>query len=101
MYVLRYLQRITDIADNLTDHLEVRSLVLVSIQSFLTYLCSDRLFANFKSSCAVIDFSLTSKVLELKDDDPSLIVVLDPDQFVKDLKDLDPNRWDPLPCNVT
>ena len=49
----------------------------------------------------MIDFSLTSKVLELKDDDPSLIVVLDPDQFVKDLKDLDPNRWDPLPCNVT
>ena len=49
---------------------------------------------------SVLDFSLTGKVLDIKDDDPVLIVVLDPDQFVKDLKALDPNGWDPLPINV-
>ena len=48
----------------------------------------------------VISFAQRGKVLDLSDDDPSLIVELDPDQFVKDLKQLDPNNWDPLPYNV-
>ncbi len=49
---------------------------------------------------AVIDFSRRDKVLDLKDDDPRLIVVLNPDQFVRDLKELDPQNLDPLPCNI-
>ena len=48
----------------------------------------------------VISFAQRGKVLDLSDDDPSLLVELDPDQFVKDLKQLDPNNWDPLPYNV-
>jgi hypothetical protein len=49
---------------------------------------------------AVTDFSRRDKVLDLNDDDPRLIVVLDPDQFVKDLKEMDPQNFDPLPCNI-
>ena len=49
---------------------------------------------------SVISFAQRGKVLDLSDDDPSLLVELDPDQFVKDLKQLDPNNWDPLPYNV-
>ena len=48
----------------------------------------------------VIDISISAKVLDLKDNDPSLSVFLIPEQFVKDLKDLCPHSWDPLPCNV-
>ena len=39
-------------------------------------------------------------MLDLRDDDPMLIIELDPDQFVMDLKELDPKNLDPLPCNV-
>jgi hypothetical protein len=38
------------------------------------------------------------KILDLPDEHPSLFVTQDPDQFAKDLKDLDPMGWDPLPC---
>jgi hypothetical protein len=48
-----------------------------------------------------IDFSQRAKILDLSDDDPSLIAVLDPDQFVRDLKEIDPMSWEPLPCNIT
>jgi hypothetical protein len=47
-----------------------------------------------------INFSQRDKILDLKDDDPSLYVAVDPDQFIKDLKALEPNHWDPLPCNI-
>ena len=49
---------------------------------------------------AVFDFSQMSDVLALDNQDPRLRHVLDADQFVKDLKDLDPQNWDPLPCNI-
>ena len=39
-------------------------------------------------------------MLDLSDDDPSLIIEPDPDRFVNDLKELHPGKWDPLPCNV-
>ena len=48
----------------------------------------------------MIDFSRRDKFLDLKDDDPSLIMMLDPDEFVKDLKEMDPQNFDPLPCNI-
>jgi hypothetical protein len=47
----------------------------------------------------VINFGQRKKFLDLPDEHPSLLVTLDPDQFAKDLKDLDPLGWDPLPCN--
>ena len=48
----------------------------------------------------MIDFSRRDKVLDMKDDDPRLIVVLNPDQFVNELKEMDPQHFDPLPCNI-
>lgn len=36
----------------------------------------------------------------MKDDDPLVMTTIDPEAFVKDLKELDPNEWDQLPCNI-
>ena len=46
-----------------------------------------------------MEFSLDDTILEMSDDDPNLMVKLYPDRFAKLLKNLDPNKWDPLPCN--
>jgi hypothetical protein len=40
------------------------------------------------------------KILELNDGDQNIYFELDPDQFIKDLKQLDPHNWDPLPINI-
>ena len=48
----------------------------------------------------MIDFSRRPKILDYKDDDPRLFVDLDPDEFVKELKGMDSNHFDPLPCNI-
>ena len=47
---------------------------------------------------AVIDISRRCKVLDLNDDDLRLIV--DPEQFAKEVKEMDPQHFDPLPCNI-
>ena len=47
-----------------------------------------------------IDFSQRPKILKMVDEDPKLSLKLDAEQLVRDLKQLDPNRWDPLPVNV-
>ena len=49
---------------------------------------------------AGLGLSQRGNVLDLREDDPSLIVMLDPDQFVKELKETNADNWDPLPCNV-
>ena len=50
---------------------------------------------------SAFDILLDESILELSDKDPTVNITLDPDQFVRFLKNLDPNRWDPLPCNIT
>ena len=60
-------------------------------------ICVTILFLVF---IAVIDFSRRPKILDYKDDDPRLFVDLDPDEFVKELKGMDSNHFDPLPCNI-
>jgi hypothetical protein len=41
-----------------------------------------------------------SNKMDPRESDPRLFTVLDPDQFVRDLKELDPQKKDPLPCNI-
>ena len=48
----------------------------------------------------MINFSQRDKILDLNDDDPTLFYELDPEQFIKDLKQQAPHNWDPLPINI-
>jgi hypothetical protein len=52
-----------------------------------------------RSILAVID-SRKDNILDLKDGGPRLIIVLNPDEFVKDLKELDSPSYYPLPSNI-
>ena len=47
-----------------------------------------------------IDFSQRPKILKMIDEDPTVSIKLDGEQLVRDLKQIDPNRWEPLPVNV-
>ena len=49
---------------------------------------------------AAISVPFCGKILDLSNDDPSMYFELDPEQFIKDLKQLDPHNWDPLPINI-
>jgi hypothetical protein len=55
---------------------------------------------TFFVESTAVDFLLRPKYLDLSDYDPELFVQLDPDAFVKDLKDMDTKNWDPLPLSI-